>query len=151
MNTHFSLELVLDESELLRFYQVFEYLSELGNDGARIRSELAGYFTDGRSGGDKPEVVFETLIGTQNPGIDVYAPSANRVRIYDRDGMPNLRMLSQIIANVVPRALPLEFSFALIDRETHRYSGGLVVMTLTSTEILTVDSTAARRNGQALH
>ena len=54
-------------------------------------------------------------------------------------------------ANVVPRLLPLEFSFALVDEAEHRFSGGLVVMTTGSAEIQTIDSMLARRGGVLLH
>ena len=63
----------------------------------------------------------------------------------------NLRVLCKIIAHVIPRVIPLEFSFALIDEANHRYSGGIVVMKEGVAEIQTIDSLLARRGKQRLH
>ncbi|MBA3897836.1 MAG: hypothetical protein H0X36_12040 [Sphingomonadaceae bacterium] len=151
MKTRFSLELTLDEPERLRLYQVFQYLVESGTEGALVSHELADYICAGETEDGRPEQRFAELIGTEPPGIDIIGAGKDSVRLFDSDGEPNLRVLCQIIANVVPPVLPLEFSFALVDEAKHRFSGGLVVMTVTSAEIQTIDSMLARRGGQRLH
>ena len=60
-------------------------------------------------------------------------------------------MLCQVIANVLPRLLPLEFTFAMIDEDTRYYSGGLVVITREAAEVQVVDSKLKHRRKNPLH
>jgi hypothetical protein len=151
MQTRFSLEIVLDEPERLRLFQAFQYLIEFQNGKAVVSRELADHLAARDTAGSLPERRFAELIGTEPPGFAIEARDEGAVRIFDIDGSPNLRMLCNIIANAIPRVLPLEFSFALVDEVEHRFSGGLVVMTLSSAEIQTTDSMLARRGRQSLH
>ena len=150
VKTRFSLELALTAEEQLRLLQVFQYLAERADGTALIARELADYLTGAGAEDDIAEERFEHLIGVDVPGFDIVAVPKG-ARIFDTDGSPNLRMVCQIIANVVPSVLPFEFSFALLDNVEHRFSGGLVVMTTTSAEIQTIDSMLARRDGHMLH
>jgi mannose/fructose-specific phosphotransferase system component IIA len=149
MQTRFSLELVLGDAERLRLFQVFQYLAERQAGPAIIARELANHLEAGTEA--DAELRFADLFGGQAPGIHIDVMQTGAVRIYDIAGGPNLRMLCQIIAHVVPSVLPREFSFALIDEDTPGFSGGLVVMTATSAEIQTIDSMLARRGNQRLH
>ena len=151
MKTRFSFRIVVTDEEAFRLFQVFEYLSEFPRGGARVPRELADHLAGANTSGDLPERRFAALIGTSLPGIGIIAEGANQVRLFDEQGAPDLRMLCRIIANVVPRVLPLEFSFASIDDQARRYSGGLVVMTTTAAEIHTIASMLARRGGKLLH
>lgn len=151
MKTRFSLSLAVTEPEAFRLFQVFEYLSEFADGRARVSRELADHLGGDDTSSDLPERRFADLIGTGPPGIDIIAEENNRVQLFDEQGAPDLRMLYRIIANVVPRVLPLEFSFASVDDQARRYSGGLVVMTTTAAEIHTIASMVARRGGQLLH
>ena len=150
MKTRFSLDLALTAEEQLRLFQVFLYLAERADGTALIARELADYLAGAGADDNVPEERFKTLIGGDSPGFDIVAVPQG-ARIFDTAGSPNLRLVCQIIANVVPSVLPLEFSFALLDDVAHRFSGGLVVMTTTSAEIQTIDSMLARRGGQMLH
>ena len=151
MKTRFSLELHLEEQERLRLFQVFEYLADYDGGLAVVPRELSEHLAGVDAKGDLPEAKFEKAIGHGNAGIEIVFAGPGKVRIYDKEGSPDLKMVCQIVATVVPRLLPLEFSFALIEEKEHRYSGGLVVMTQTSTEIQTIDSMIARRGGQLFH
>ena len=79
------------------------------------------------------------------------ALQSGAVRVYDIDGCPNLPMLCQIVANVLPRLLPLGYSFALIDEAKHRFSGDLELITTNSADVRTIDSMIARGGGGLLH
>ena len=151
MKTRFSLEFVLTEDEHLRLYQVSQYLIEFKTGDALVPRELADFIAGPDAKGDRPERRFKDFIGHDDPGFEFVRAGEHALRIYDIDGSPNLRMLCQIIAHVVPRVIPLEFSFALLDEDEHRFSGGIVVMTAHSAEIQTIDSMLARRGGHMLH
>ena len=150
--TRFSLTLAVALEELHRIVQVFEFLdARQANPNALVQRELADFLVAGTANGGRAEMIFATAIGHDDPGISLMAESPGRVRIYDRDGRPNLRQLCQIVSTVVPRVLPLELSFAMLDDEARHYSGGLVRMGKDAAEILTVDAVIARRNGGRLH
>lgn len=151
MQTRFSLDLDLTTEEQLRLLQVWQYLVELESGDAVVPRELADYLAGANAKGDLPERRFKELIGTDDPGLEFIHADKASLRIYDIDGSPNLRTLCKIIAHVIPRVIPLEFSFALIDEANHRYSGGIVVITADSAEIQTIDSLLARRGKQRLH
>lgn len=151
MQTRFSLELDLTTDEQLRLLQVWQYLVELESGDAVVPRELADFLAGANAQGDLPERRFKELIGTDDPGLEFIHAGGTKLRIYDRDGAANLRVLSKIIAHVIPRVIPLEFSFALIDEANHRYSGGIVVMKEGVAEIQTIDSLLARRGKQRLH
>lgn len=151
MITRFSLELHLGDADRHRLYQVFQHLAERTDLEARVPRELADFIAPPDAAGNEPEEAFRLMIGGGAPGFDIVAWGPSKVRIVDTAGAPDLKMLCRIIAAVVPSALPLEFSFALIDEVEHRFSGGLVVMTSTSAEIQTIDSMIARRSGVLLH
>ena len=151
MKTRFSLKLDLDETEQTLLFQAFQYLIEFQGGEGVISRELADHLAAGSKDEPLPERRFAELIGSEPIGIDIMAMGDGGMRLGDIDGEPNLRMLCQIIANLVPRLLPLEFSFALVDDVNHRYSGGLVVMTTTMAEVQTIDSMLARRGGKMLH
>lgn len=151
MQTRFSLELDLTTDEQLRLLQVWQYLVELESGDAVVPRELADFLAGANAQGDLPERRFKELVGTDDPGLEFIHAGKASLRIYDRDGSPNLRMLCKIIAHVIPRVIPLDFSFALIDETAHRYSGGIVVMTDGSAVIQTTDSLLARRGKQRLH
>lgn len=151
MQTRFSLEIDLTTGEQLRLLQVWQYLVEFESGDALVPRELADYLAGANAQGDLPERRFKELIGTDDPGLEFIHARGTKLRIYDRDGAANLRLLCKIIAHVIPRVIPLEFSFALIDEANHRYSGGIVVMKNGSAEIQTIDSLLARRGKQRLH
>ena len=151
MQTRFSLELDLTTDEQLRLLQVWQYLVEFESGDALVPRELADYLAGANAPGDLPERRFEELIGTDDPGLEFIHAGGTKLRIYDRDGAANLRVLCKIIAHVIPRVIPLEFSFALIDEANHCYSGGIVVMKEGVAEIQTTDSLLARRGKQRLH
>lgn len=151
MKTRFSLELHLREAERLRLFQLFAYLAELDGATAHVPQDLLGLLVGPDASDGLLEKPFAKQISVEALGFEIVAATDGAVRIYDTSGAPNLRMLCQIIANVVPRLLPLEFSFALVDEAEHRFSGGLVVMTMSSAEIRTIDSLLARRGGVLLH
>ncbi len=150
--TRFSLTLAVALEELHRIVQVFEFLdARQANSKALVQRELADFLVAGTASGERAEMIFAASIGHDDPGIELMAENTGNVRIYDRDGRPNLRQLCQIVSTVMPRALPLEFSFATLDEAAHHYSGGLVRMRKDSAEILTVDAVTAQRNGGRLH
>ena len=150
--TRFSLTLAVALEELHRVVQVFEFLdAKQASPNALVQRELADFLVTGTADGGRAEMIFATAIGHDDPGIALMAESPGRVCIYDRDGRPNLRQLCQIVSTVLPRVLPLEFSFATLDDEARHYSGGLVRMRKDGAEILTVDAVIARRNGGRVH
>lgn len=150
--TRFSLTLGVALEELHRIVQVFEFLdARQSSPIALVQRELADFLVAGTAEGGRAELIFESAIGHDDPGIALIVESPGRVRIYDRDGRPNLRQLCQIVSTVVPRVLPIEFSFATLDETTSHYSGGLVRMRKDGAEILTVDSTLNRRSGKLMH
>ena len=113
MRTRFSFELVLDKTEQLHLRQMIEYLEARGEGIASVPAELALYLANSVADDTSPEDRIAELIGTDRIGIEVATLGAQRVRICDSAGVPNLRMLCQVIANVLPRLLPLEFTFAM--------------------------------------
>ena len=150
--TRFSLTLAVALEELHRIVQVFEFLdARQASANALIQRELADFLVAGTADGGRAEMIFATAIGHDDPGIALRVESHGRVRVRDRDGRPNLRQLCQIVSTVVPRVLPLEFSFATLDEAARHYSGGHVRMRKEGAEILTVDAAIARRIGGRLH
>ena len=151
VKTRFSVELQLREAERVRLFQLFEYLAEFDGGTALMPQDLPDALGGPDARDDVLEEMFVKQISVEALGFKIVAADDGAVRIYDIDGVPNLRMLCQIIADAVPRLLPLQFSFALVDEAEHRFSGGLVVMTAKSAEIQTIDSMLARRGGMLLH
>ncbi len=153
MTTRFNLELTLDAGETLVITEAIEYLHNTETGSETLPPELARHLAGTVLDDTSLEDHLVNLIGADPIGIDIepVSPGNGRVRIFDRDGKPNLRMLCQLIANFAPRVIPLEFTFAMIDEDKRYYSGGLVVMTTKSAEIQIVDSKLKRRSKPALH
>ena len=112
VTTRFSLELSLTADEQLRFFQLFQYPIKSKSGNALVPRELADFLADKDADGDAPERRFAERIGIDEPGFEFARVGEHSIRIYDTEGSPNLRMLCQISAGVVPRVLPLEFSLA---------------------------------------
>ena len=102
MKTRFSLGLHLEEQERLRLFQVFEYLAD--NEGALavVPRELSEHLAGTLAKGDLPEAKFEKAIGHGDAGIEIVSAGPGKVRIYDKEGSPDLNMVCQIVATRRP-------------------------------------------------